>query len=353
LRTRGYGPIWAFLIASRAVSAPARKLATAVTALLCAGLGCARPTEVELRLYPCADLTPVRVILDVQGYDAGGAALAPLHAEFDIAGAGVLADGFATVGLRKPDGIAEADFTLTWRDAGGVAEVVTHERLAVPEVGAVLELGADGCAPVDATSSSGDDSTTADPSTGDSTTGDASSSSSTTDPTTGTTGGTSSTGDTTTTGDSTTSTSTTDTTTGDMTTGEPSKLGDKCGGDDLLLCEHFGPGKMGTALLCDGEFWEVANLVSICSPLSDYCPTGKMMMPKPIGCTAHEDGVSGFSCVCEEEPKVPCLPAMIGCEGNNEITLCVDDGEGGEQQLKGLCVGQCYDVANAPYCIPD
>ena len=334
------------------MSAPARKLATA-SALLCAGLACARPTEVELRLYPCTSITPVHVTLDVQGYDAEGAALAPLHAEFEISGAGVLADGFATVGLRKSDALAEADFTLTWRDAEGAAEVVTHPRLVVPDVGAVLELGAEMCAPVDDTSSSGGDTSTgSSSSSGDSTTTDASSST-TVDPTTGSSSSGSSTGDTTTTGDSSTSTGDTDTTTGDMTTGEPSMVGEPCGGDDLLFCEHVAPGKPGTALSCDGKNWMLGDLQKICFPLSDFCPTGKMMNPKPVGCTAYDDNVTGFSCICEEEPMVPCLPAEIGCEGLNEITMCVDDGMGGEQRLKGLCVGQCYDVANAPYCVSD
>lgn len=327
------------------MSGPARKLATA-SALLCAGLACARPTEVELRLYPCTSITPVRVTLDVQGYDAEGKALAPLHAEREIPGAGVLADGFATVGLRKADGLAEADFTLTWEDAQGAAEVVTHPRLAVPEVGAVLELGAEMCAPVGDTSSSGDTSTGS-TSTGDSSTGDSTTGSDTGDTTTGSSSsGSSSTGDTTT---GSTSSSTGDSDTDDSTTGEPSKIGTKCRAGELVFCEGDAPGKPGVALVCDTT-WQVADLAMLCSPLHDYCPTADMVNPKPVGCTAHADGVVGFSCVCEEEPTVPCDPAKIGCQGSNEITMCVDDGMGGQEQLKGLCVGLCHDVAMAPYC---
>jgi hypothetical protein len=51
--------------------------------------------------------------------------------------------------------MASADFTLTWRDAKGAAQVVTHAMRAVPALGEVLELGAEMCAPLDATSSSG------------------------------------------------------------------------------------------------------------------------------------------------------------------------------------------------------
>lgn len=330
------------------MSAPARQSASFVLALAACGLACARPTEVELRLHPCTALTPVRVLLDIQGYDAAGEPLAPLHAEFEIGGARVLADGIATVGLRKPDGLVEADFTLTWVDAQDVAEVVTHTGLAVPDVGEILELGADGCAPVDgetgtSSGSSGDGTSS---SSGDGTTGDATTGSSSGDDTTSTSS--SSSDDTTTTGDGSSTTDATDTSTGDNTTGEASMLGMPCGGDDLLYCEGSGPGKAGVGLRCDGKNWQLADLVSLCETLTDYCPVGSMINPFPVGCTAHDDHVTGFACICAEDPKVPCVQANIGCEGLNQITLCTDDGD--EQQLKGLCVGECYDDGGGPFC---
>jgi hypothetical protein len=73
---------------------------------------CAKPTEVELRLKPCGE--PVKVDLDIQGYDGEGAAMTPLSASFEISDEGVFGDGYATVGLKKPEGMVTADFTLTW-----------------------------------------------------------------------------------------------------------------------------------------------------------------------------------------------------------------------------------------------
>jgi len=114
-------------------------------------VACGKATEVELRLHPCMlgqSGPPHRVDLEIVGYDEAGKAMAPLMRGFEITDPAVLADGYATVGLNKPDGMVEAAFTLTWSYGPEVLARVELPRRPVPAAGEVLELGAEGCAPV-------------------------------------------------------------------------------------------------------------------------------------------------------------------------------------------------------------
>ncbi|MBK9752916.1 MAG: hypothetical protein IPO88_05295 [Nannocystis sp.] len=307
------------------------------------GVGaCAQPTEVELRLYPCelGEGPPLRVDLEVVGYDASGAAMPPLTRSFDIPDPGVLADGYATVGLHKPDGMVEAAFTLTWTFPQSVAAQVELPRRPLPAAGEVLELGADSCTPVGGSTGTSTGDSDASTSSGGSSsggqTGDAS-----------TSGGSSSTS---TSGDTSTSTGS-DSSGGGSSTGEPSMLGDPCDDqNDSLFCENAGPGKLGNALYCMGGTWQPADLINLCKPLSDYCPTMMLTDAVPIGCT--NEGVDGFSCACRDEPAMDCVPADVGCDGNVNITLCTDDGDK-QIRVKGLCIGLCMDVGQGPYCVPN
>lgn len=315
-----------------------------------ASLGaCARPTEVELRLYPCM-LTemgppPRHVELEIVGYDEAGAAMKPLLKGFDIPDLGVLGDGYATVGLNKPAGMVEAAFTLTWSYGAELTATAKLPRRPVPAAGEVLELGGEGCVPAEGTTSA---------STGDSSTsGSSSGSTSTGDTSSGTgTGSGSSTGEpstSTSTGDTSTSSGSESSSGGSSTTGEPTMLGDKCVNEGELFCEHAAPGKLGDALFCEGGFWVVADLMAACNPLNIFCPVDMLDSPVPIGCV--NDGVDGFSCACSDQPTVPCEPLDIGCEGNDHITLCTDLGQG-DIRVKGLCVGLCKDDGQGPYCLP-
>jgi len=308
---------------------------------------CARPTEVELRLFPCglAGAPPVQVELEIQGYDAAGAALEPLSASFAVT-ASALGDGYATVGLRPPAGISRADFTLTWRDAMGGAQVVTHADLAVPKVGEVLELGADMCAPLGSSSSSGTEagtSSSSGTSTGTSTSTGEGTSTSTGEGTSTSTGEGTSTGTSTDTGE----------TTEANTTGEPSMLGDGCNmAVDQFFCEHGGPGKLGKLLECAGNTWKAADLKQRCN-LDDYCPPSLLQVqPVAVGCSG--EGAIGWACVCQDQPPQPCLGDESGCLGNQAITLCIDDGQGAEIRTKGMCAVFCVDVDPAgPQCAED
>lgn len=304
---------------------------------------CAQPTEVELRLFPCgfAGALPVSVDLEMQGYDAGGTALAPLTASFAVA-AGVLDDGYATVGLRRPPGVSTADFTLTWRDAGGSAQVVMHAGLAVPKVGEVLELGAEMCVPPDSSSSSG------------TSTGEGTSASSTSTSTSSTSSTSTSTGVVTdsSTGTSTGESTSTSTSTGEgtSTTGEPSILGDDCNMvDEQFYCEGGGPGQLGTLLECVGLVWTKADLQKRCD-LAAYCPAElNQVDPVAVGCSGV--GLSDWACVCQDKLPLPCIGDVAGCGGSTRITLCVEDEMGVPIQTKGVCAPMCVDAdINGPMC---
>lgn len=300
---------------------------------------CARPTEVELRLFPCGLVggLPVSVDLDVQGYDATGTALTPLRASFAVA-ASVLDDGYATVGLRRPPGISTADFTLTWHDAVGGAQLVMHPALVVPKVGEVLELGAEMCAPVDSTSSgsssSGDASSTSSSSSGGTSTGSSTSSSS---------------GDSSSGGTSTSSSTSTGATTESSTTGEMSVEGGDCNNDnEQFYCENGGPGELGTLFACENFVWVKADLEKLCV-IDTYCPPALGLIgPVAVGCSGL--GLSGWSCVCQDATPVPCGLEKEECVGNMNITLCIDDGQGMPIRTKGVCAS-CLNT-EGPWCAP-
>lgn len=312
-------------------------------------VGCARATEVELRLYPCGlhGGVPVRVDLEVRGFDAADAPLAPLRATFQIPpGPGVLGDGYATVGLAPPDGLVRADFIVTWHDAEGEAEVVVHPNLAVPGLGEVLELGAEMCAPVDA-SSGGSSTGGSSSSSGESSSSSGSESSSTGDGTTTTGDGTTTTGDgtTTTTGD------TTDDTSGTSTTGEETMVGSFC--DSKMTeyyCEGGGPGQLGTLLECIDAKWAKADLVKRCN-LDAFCTDIGLIEPKAVGCSGI--GPEVFSCVCQDAVPQPCIGDEAACQmGQEIITLCIENELDTPIRTKGRCAVVCYEDGDGPMCKP-
>lgn len=139
-------------------------------------------------------------------------------------------------------------------------------------------------------------------------------------------------------------------TTSTGTTGEPSMLGDLCGGDDLLYCENTGPGIAGTLLRCVAGQWTLADLQEVFVPLMDFCPIAMMVNPTAVACTADVGGGSGISAVCSGDPPVACQMSDIGCDDGGIISLCIDDGRGGQQQLKGICAGACANEGEGPYC---
>ncbi len=288
--------------------------------------------------------------LEIRGFDAEGVALPVLEASFEVDPA-ALTDSYATVGLRKPAGMVEADFTVTWHDGRGGVEVVELLGRPVPAVGEVLELDADRCMPVGDSSSSGGSSTGS--SSGDGTTGGSSTTDGTTaveDTSTGTstsTGGDTTTtgtttGDTTTTGATSSSTGETDTTT-EGTTGESSMLGTKCFDGDQFHCENGGPGQIGTLLYCD-LVWKDDDLEGICSTLKEAnCPdTLAMVNPVAVGCSGV--GPNGLTCVWKDMPGLPCEP--VGCTLDKKITLC-DDGD----RVLAVCSGPCEVVDSLPMCV--
>lgn len=315
--------------------------------------GCAKPTEVELRLRPCGE--PERVDLDVQGYDAEGSPLESFSASFAIADSGVFGDGYATVGLRKPDAMVTADFTLTWHGPDDADEVVKLTGLMVPAAGEVLELGATDCMPVGGTSSTGTaDGTSTDPGTstsgtstgGTSTTGSTGeSSSSSSSSSTSTTGSTS-------TGESTESTGTTEVTTGsttdDTTTGDDTLAGMPCNPmDQLFACNNGGPGQVGELVKCEGMPTKWNKVLPSMCLVGTFCSDIGIANPVAVGCS----GGLQFACLCQETPPVPCDDTEVACSDPemNKLTLCVDSGDGPKrtQTHCGLCNA---DDPDNPYC---
>ena len=294
---------------------------------------CAKPTEVELRLLPCG--TPVRVDLDVQGYDGDGQALAPLHASFAITDSGVFSDSYATVGLVKPDGMVTADFTVTWTGGDDVQQVVVATGMTVPDAGEVLTIEADGCMAVDDSTtdvptSTGEPGTstgaaststgtgTGSGSTGDDTTGDVSTT------TTGSTGDVSTTG----------TTESADTSTGGST-GNDTMLGDACAPDGAYLCDGSGPGVVGQLLECKQGEWDT----TACD-LTD-CPALGFPQYQVVGCSGEEI----FGCICQADPGTNCIPADQGCDVDGmTMTLCLDG------VLSKTVCAVCYEDPNGPYC---
>lgn len=307
--------------------------------------GCAKNTEVELRLYPCPLMgeIPVRVELDILGRDAQGAAMPPLRGSYPLLPE-VLEDGYATLGLSKPAGMVEAEFVLTWHGEDSGVEVVQLGLLPLPAAGEALKLGAEMCAPVDAmdtsSGSSGETTTTGDTSTSSSSSGEPDTSS------------TSSSGDdTTTTGTSTSSTGTTDGTSTTATTGEPSMVGDDCNlQNGTLFCEGGEPSQLGTLLLCMDGKWKLANLAQVCVPFEFYCPAALgLNNPVLVGCSGVND--VDISCVCRDEEPQPCDGSLVGCDEQN-ITLCVEIDGSEPTHVRGLCATHCEDDGTGPICEP-
>lgn len=308
---------------------------------LCA---CGKPTEVELRLYPCAlqSGAPMRVTLEIQGYDESGApAGAALAETFEIPD-GVFADDFATVGFRPPDGTVTADFAVEWSSAGAQA-TVRYTKLKVPALGGSLVLGAEGCedgATTDASTtdegtSAGTTTTTGDTSTGDSSSSTGDSSSSTTGDST-----------TTTTGETTdaTSTGTTDATTGDPQEGQP------CTETQGALACVGGAGVLGVLLVCNGEIWTLAELDAICD-LGTACPAELGLTdPQLTGCIGDADK---WTCACADAEPVPC--ADQGACGPLvddfvQVEVCAPGVDQTPVRHRGLCQA-CEDTGQGPLCI--
>jgi len=302
---------------------------------------CSKPTEVELRLYPCGE--PVEVDLDIQGYDGEGKALALLQKSFAISDPGVFGDQYATVGLNKPEGMVTADFTLTWHLEDDALEVVTLTGKKVPAAGEVLELGADDCLPVGGTTAAMTEPTSTGTSTSTST-ASTSTSTSTGEDTTGSTGMATTTGSTSDGTTTTGTTSATDTSTGDMTTGEESLLGKPCDPDDpkgAFYCEDSGPGLIGSLIECAVDTWVEADCgVNACAMI-------QFAMPVAVGCS----GVGyAFSCVCQEAtPVEDCVTEDQGCDDDMmTITLCHEG-----KIAKTVCA-MCSEVdENLPVCVPN
>jgi hypothetical protein len=319
------------------------RIAGAATLLLCCA--CARPTEVELRLRACAlaGEVPVKVDLEIRGLDAANRPLPVLRASYPIEPE-ALTDGYATVGLVKPEGMVEADFTVTWYDGRGGVEVVELLQRPVPAAGQVLELGAERCLPLDPGTSSSSGSSGADTSTGSSSTTDASSSSSGDDTSTGTTAHTSTTGDTST-GDATSSTGDTDPSTGG-TTGESTLEGMPCNFPvEQFHCEHGGPGQVGTMLNCVNNKWK-ADLEEVCKSLLQFnCPdTLGLVDPVVVGCSGV--GPDGLTCVCKDMAPQPCQ--QTGCGPDETITLC-----DGEERAQAVCSNYCEMFDGQPMCVAE
>lgn len=327
------------LILSRAVLT--RKELVVVAALSLTA--CAKPTEVELRLYPCGE--PVRVELAVQGYDAVGEALAPLSASFAISDSGVFGDGYATVGLKKPEGMVTADFTLTWLGPDDAEVVVTLADVAVPAVGEVLELDAKDCVPVGETTTELPTSTGTSAGPGETT----SETTATATSETTTTGATEmATSDTSTTGTTEVETTESSSSSSSSTTGEESMVGESCvmEGVKALYCEHSGPGLVGDVLVCDGQNWQPG--IEECKVETWCSEVGFTNLAVVVGC----NGLGPLlACVCQEmDVDTPCTAEDQGCDGNF-ITLCHDAGEG-PRITKAKCASACKDKGDPqqPYC---
>lgn len=302
---------------------------------------CSKPTEVELRLYPCG--APDKLDLDIQGYDGEGKALPLLQKSFVISDPGVFGDEYATVGLSKPDGMVTADFTLTWHEDGALAVVVLTGK-NVPDVGEVLELGADGCMPVGGTTIAMTEPTSSTGASTSTSTGPASTSTGD-DTTTGSTGTATTMESTTDVGTTSTTTTGTDTSTGDMTTGEETLLGKPCDPDDpqgAFYCEGSGPGLIGTLLECEVDEWVTAD----CNVVD--CAMIQFTMPVAVGCS----GVGyTFACVCQEmTPVEVCMTEDQGCDMNDNMTITLCHEGFIAKTVCAMCSAEDEDL---PVCVPN
>lgn len=329
-----------------------------LAALALAGCG-DTASGVELRLYPCqvAGGAPSKVVVAIDSYDAGGAALGGrLEKTFAIDDPAVFSDDYATVEFVPPAGTATADFTVTW-SGGGVETSAAYAGKVVPKLGEVLVLGNDACSAIGDTTTSGPGST-GETTLGETTDGDTTTTGSTGDGTTGETTGTGTTADSTTDpSTSSTSTGSTGETTGG-TTGGPME-GGGCDVDQvgMVVCDG-GPGVLGTFLQCDGDtmVWTDANETPPCV-LETACPFELgFTFPKVVGCLG--DGME-WTCACADidpmtsEPKECPQDGVSKCgeplDESVKVELCVSDGDSLHHYV-GLCPACSEPMAGAPLC---
>lgn len=318
--------------------------------------GCVdKGSGVELRLYPCqvAGGAPSKVVVAIQSYDAGGAAIGErLEKTFAIADPAVFSDDYATVEFVPPAGTTTADFTLTW-SGGGVETSAVYTDRVVPRAGEVLVLGNDACAAIGDTTgpgstgettlaeSTGDETTTTTGSTGDETTGE----------TTGTTDGT------TDASTSSTSTGSTGETTGGTTGGPMEGGGCEVEQINAVVCDG-GPGVLGTFLRCDGDtmVWTNINEAPPCD-LATACPFELgFEFPKIVGCLG---GGVAWACACADIDLMTSKPETCPQDGVSKcgekvdssvkVELCVPDGDEVYHYV-GLCPVCSEPVPGAPLC---
>lgn len=326
-----------------------------------------KPSEVELRLYPCALVsgTPMSVELEIRNLDAEGAEIGALLVKtFPIDDPAVFHDDFATVGFRPPAGALTADIKVTWN--GGGEQVIATYVVAVPELGASVDLGIEECeggpgtTTMTSTTTSEPATTSTGPGTTEATTGpsvDTDTDTATTEATTttGTTEATTSTTDTSTsttdTSTSTTETSDTDATTG--TTGGPME-GEPCAFPDGYTTCDGGPGQLGQFLFCVGGEWVVDDPnppgEQFCELDDGVCDELGFTSPKIVGCLGDENT---WSCACgESQPSQCTMGKESGCGGplggGALVELCVVDGTN-TWYYAGICPA-CYEVGGEPLC---
>jgi len=318
-----------------------------------------KPTEVELRLYPC-DLTsglPTSVALTIQSSGADGKIGEPLAKTFPIADQAVFDDGFATVGFTPPAGTLSADITVVWTADSEVVQA--RYNLNVPALGEVMPLGKEECEPPTGTTST--PTTTDDPTTmgpGTTETGPSTETGTTTDTgtmttdpteTTSTSSTSTSTGDSETTTETTTSTtettSTTDTTMG--TSGGPME-GGNCNNPGSLACDA-GPGALGNLLQCQIDTWVLKN--DFCQ--ESTCENLGFDNPQPVGCFGDEQS---WACACAETPQGECdmgMQSQCGAAIGMDVLveLCVEDGPN-TYYYAAQC-GGCVLDGGKPLCTLD
>lgn len=319
-----------------------------------------KPTEVELRLYPC-DLTsglPTSVALTIQSRGADGKIGEPLAKTFPIDDPpAVFGDGFATVGFTPPEGTMTADITVVW--TAGSEVVQARYNLEVPGLGEVMPLGKEECEPPTGTTSTPtttEDPTTVGPGTvtetgtGTETGTTTDADTTTTDPSETTSTSSTSTSDSETTTESTTTTttettSTTDTTMG--TSGGPME-GGTCNENGALACDA-GPGELGNLLRCLTDHWVVMN--DLCG--ESACENLGFSNPQVVGCFGDEQG---WACACAETPQGECdvgMESKCGAAIGEDVLveLCVEDGPN-TYYYAAQC-GACVMDGGKPLCTLD
>lgn len=299
-----------------------------------------KPTEVELRLFPCVS-APTSVSLTIQSYGEGGEKIgAPLAKTFRIDDQGVFDDGFATVGFTPPEGTLHADITVVWSTSG--EEVQARYNAPVRRRGEAIELGADQCEddPGTTTMMSTTLETTTTEATTDAETTETTSTSTETTSTSTTETTTDPSETTTTTGTS--ETSTTDSTTG--TTGEEPVEGGDCAGGGAVCTA--GPGEIGKLLQCINSKW----VESYDGCAEDACEHFGFDDPVIVGCT----GDVAWGCVCAPTPKEACSRDMKSkcgevTDAGQLVDLCVEDGDD-TWHYAAIC-SSCKMVDDQPLCV--